>query len=92
MNIKAMIAVIVLALALIIGLTCKYFFKVSNTPVELLAEKIVLDETGVDIDFNGTDTTLFKNSDELLQKLECTIKNSSDAIKHSKENLMTTTK
>jgi hypothetical protein len=68
---------IIVALALTVGLTCKYVLKQSNTPIEIAAEKIVLEETGVDIDFNASDTNLFDNRTKLLKELEDKVKNRS---------------
>ena len=69
MTIKNYIVIGLVVTALIIGLSCKYIFKKSNTPAEKIAEKIVESETGVEIDFNASDTILIENKDELLRRL-----------------------
>jgi hypothetical protein len=77
MTIKQWIGIATVTTALIVGICCKYVFKVSNTPAEKVAEEIILDETGIDMDFNATDTKLFDNRTKLLKELEDKVKNRS---------------
>ena len=69
MTIKMYLTIAAVSAALLVGLSCKYIFKQSNTPVEKAAEQVVEAETGIKVDFNASDSTLIDNKNELLKKL-----------------------
>jgi hypothetical protein len=67
---------VIVALALTIGLMCKYYVKSpAAKPIEVAAEKIIDKETGVEFDFDPSDTKLLDDKTKLLSELEAKVKN-----------------
>ena len=66
---------IIVALALGVGLTCKYYIKSAAVkPIEIAAEKIIDKETGIELDFDPSDTKLLDDRTKLLSELEAKVK------------------
>jgi len=51
-QITLIIKAIMIAIAVTVGIVAPYFLKKNDTPLEQAAEKIIKDQTGIDIDFS----------------------------------------
>ena len=52
MAIAALISVIIVTVSLTVGLVSRHFIKKDDNPIEELAEEIIKQETGIDIDLS----------------------------------------
>ena len=65
---SSIIGVIVVGVSIIVGIGARFIFKKKDHPVEQIAEKILKDQTGIDIDFTPEEKPKVKKKEEKAVK------------------------